>query len=61
MLCNELFTVEQDAAYLKVSTKTIRRLIKNEEILASKVGGCWRIRQLDIEEYLKRKCNIMEV
>lgn len=57
---NEMLTVEQTANYLKVSTKTIRRLIKGEEILASKVGGCWRIRQLDIEEYLKRKSNIME-
>ncbi len=57
---SEILTVEQTAVYLKVSTKTIRRLIKSEEIVASKVGGCWRIKQVDIEEYLKRKSNIME-
>lgn len=57
---SEMLTVEQTAVYLKVSTKTIRRLIKSEEIVASKVGGCWRIKQVDIEEYLKRKSNIME-
>lgn len=57
---SEILTVEQAANYLKVSTKTIHRLIKSEEILASKVGGCWRIRQIDIEEYLKRKCNVTE-
>lgn len=57
---SEILTVEQTANYLKVSTKTIRRLIKSEEIIASKVSGCWRIRQVDIEEYLKRKCNVME-
>ncbi len=57
---SEILTVEQTAVYLKLSTKTIRRLIKSEEIVASKVGGCCRIKQVDIVEYLKRKSNIME-
>lgn len=58
---DELYTVEQTATYLKVSTKTIRRLIKSEKIIASKVGGRWRIKKSDIEEYLGRTSNIVEV
>ncbi len=58
---DELYTVEQAAIYLKVSTKTIRRLIKNEKIIASKVGGRWRIKKSDIEKYLGQTSNIMEV
>ncbi|MBE5887059.1 MAG: helix-turn-helix domain-containing protein [Lachnospiraceae bacterium] len=58
---DELYTVEQAAIYLKVSTKTIRRLIKNEKIIASKVGGRWRIKKSDIEGYLGQTSNIVEV
>lgn len=52
-----LFTIEQTAIYLKVSTKTIRRLINQNELIAFKVGRCWRIRQGDIELYLNRNRN----
>lgn len=58
---DELYTVEQAAIYLKVSTKTIRRLIKSGKIIASKVGGRWRIKNSDIEEYLGQTSNIVEV
>lgn len=58
---DELYTVEQAAEYLKVSSKTIRRLIKSEKLLASKVGGAWRIRKNDIENYLDKTRNKTEV
>ncbi|MDD3049444.1 MAG: helix-turn-helix domain-containing protein [Bacilli bacterium] len=58
---DELYTVEQAAEYLKVSSKTIRRLIKSEKLLASKVGGAWRIRKNDIENYLDETRNKTEV
>lgn len=57
---DELYTVEQAAKYLKVSTKTIRRLIKADKLLASKVGGAWRIRKIDIEKYLSETRNGVE-
>ncbi len=56
-----LYTVEQVADYLKVSTKTVRRLIKSNKILASKVGGVWRIKMVDIERYLNATRNTREV
>ncbi len=54
----ELLTVAQTAEYLKVSDKTIRRLIKNGQLQASKIGNrSWRIRACDIENYVIAKSN----
>lgn len=55
---SEILTIAQTAEYLKVSEKTVRRLIKYGDIVASKVGERnWRIRKQDIEEYLKNNTN----
>ena len=55
---NELLTVSQVAEYLQISEKTIRRLIANGKIKASKVGGrAWRIKESDIEHYLNENTN----
>jgi len=55
---NELLTVSQAANYLKISEKTVRRLINNQKLLASKVGDrSWRIKESDIEDYLQTHSN----
>ncbi len=56
-MSNELFTVAQAAEYLKVCDKTIRRLIKKNTIIASRVGHSWRIKQEDIDSYLRNNTN----
>ena len=49
---NELLTVSQAAEYLKLSEKTVRRLISDRKILAAKVSNrSWRIKESDIEAY----------
>lgn len=48
----EIYTISQTAKYLKVSDKTVRRLIERNELPASKVGRSWRITVEDIEKYL---------
>lgn len=49
-MSDEIFTVLQAAQYLKVSEKTIRRLIKSKKLTASRVGSrSLRIRQNDID------------
>ena len=54
----ELFTVAQAAEYLKVCDKTVRRLISNNKLIASKVGDrAWRIRKDDIDLYLSEHTN----
>ena len=57
-MSNDLLTVSQVAEYLQISEKTVRRLIANGEIKASKVGGrSWRIKKSDIEQYLNANTN----
>ena len=55
---NDILTVSQVAEYLQISEKTVRRLIANGELTASKVGGrSWRIKGTDIEQYLDANTN----
>ena len=56
-MSDEIFTVLQAAQYLKVSEKTIRRLIKSKKLTASRVGSRSRIRQNDIDQYLANHTN----
>lgn len=49
----ELLTVSQTAQYLKLSEKTVRRMIGNGSLPASKVTNrSWRIRSCDIDDYV---------
>lgn len=55
---DELYTVAQTAQYLQLCEKTVRRLIKSQKILASKVGErSLRIRKADIDNYLADNIN----
>ena len=57
-MSDEIFTVLQAAQYLKVSEKTIRRLIKSKKLTASRVGSLsLRIRQNDIDQNLANHTN----
>lgn len=57
-MSGELYTVSEAAQYLKLSTKTVLRLISDKKILASKVSDrSWRIKASDIDEYLKNNAN----
>lgn len=54
----ELLTVSQTAQYLQLSEKTIRRMIGNGSLPASKLANrSWRIRSRDIDEYVTSLSN----
>lgn len=54
----ELLTVAQTATYLKLSEKTVRRLIGSGLLRASKLSNrSWRIRACDIDEYVSSTSN----
>lgn len=54
----ELYTVSQTAKYLQLSEKTVRRLIGNGSLPASKLASrAWRIRFCDIEKYVEITSN----
>ena len=53
-----LLTVSQTADYLQLSEKTVRKLIKQGELRASKLGNhSWRVRSQDIDNYVASSFN----
>ncbi len=51
----ELFTVEEVAQILDVHTRTVRRYIKEEKLIAAKVGGQWRIEQENLKKFMNNE------
>jgi len=51
----ELMTLGEVATYLRVTEKTIYRLLKQNSIPASKVGHQWRFDKPTIDEWLQQK------
>ena len=50
----EVYTLQETAAILKVTTRTVRNWIKKGLIRASKLGRIWRIRREEIDRLLRR-------
>jgi len=49
----EILTIKEVAAYLKLTEKTTYRLVLNDKIPGFKIGGSWRFRKVEIEEWIK--------
>src|SRR5690348_4395804 len=50
-----LLTSDEVAAYLRVDVVTIRRLVNRGELPAYRMGGEYRFRRQELEEYLQRQ------
>lgn len=48
-------TTEEVLAYLKVTSRTIYRLIRIGELPAVRIGRQWRIRRTDLDSWLNRR------
>lgn len=48
-------TVAEVAAELRVSTMTVYRLIKSDQLAATRIGKSLRIRRGDVDRYLERR------
>lgn len=46
-------TVDEVADYLRLSAKTIRRMIQQKELPSLRVGGSIRIARQDLEKYME--------
>ena len=58
---DEILTVKQTADYLKLSVKSVHKLIKEKRLLASIIGPrSWRIKKTDIEAFLIANANLSE-
>ena len=55
---SDLLTISQTAKYLQLSEKTIRRLISDNRLPASKISNrTWRIKTSDIDDYVTANSN----
>jgi excisionase family DNA binding protein len=48
-------TTEEVLAYLKITPRTIYRLIRNGELPAVRIGRQWRFRRNDLDAWLERQ------
>lgn len=51
----DIFTVQEAAEYLTVSTKTVYKLIQNEELKSLKIGSRYKISAKDLSQYVESK------
>jgi excisionase family DNA binding protein len=51
----EICTLDEVAAYLKVGKRTVYRLAAAKKIPAFKVGGTWRFRRQEIDQWIERQ------
>jgi len=53
-----LMTLDEVAAYLRLSKDTVYRMAQSGRIPASKVGTQWRFRQSDVDAWLEQNKNV---
>lgn len=52
MTAEQVFTIEEAARILKVSVSTIRRMIDEKQLDATKVRGQWRVKKASVDKHL---------
>ena len=52
---DEILTLKEVAEYLKLAEKTAYRLAAEGKLPGFKVGGSWRFRKVDIEQWIEEK------
>lgn len=50
-----LLTLDEAAALLQVSKRTLQRMIKIRELPAFKVGGQWRLRETQLRQWVEER------
>ena len=50
---DDVLTLKDVAEYLKVTDRTIYRMVADRKIPAFKVGGSWRFRLVEIDRWIK--------
>lgn len=52
---SDIMTIKEVADYLKLNEKTAYRLVLDGKIPGFKVGGSWRFRKSQIEEWIREQ------
>ena len=51
-MSDEILTIKEVADYLKVAEKTIYRLVGSKKLPGFKVGGIWRFRKSEVDNWI---------
>jgi excisionase family DNA binding protein len=54
-MSNKILTIQEVATYLKLNEKTAYRLVGEGKLPGFKVGGSWRFRQTELEEWITQQ------
>lgn len=54
-MADEIITIQELAIYLKLNEKTAYRLASESKLPGFKVGGSWRFKRVDIEQWIEDK------
>lgn len=54
-MTKQFLSIKDAADYLGVDYKTVYRLVRSGELPAGKIGGVYRIRQIDLEQFFERQ------
>lgn len=56
-MVDQILTLKEVAAYLKLAEKTAYRLASEGKLPGFKVGGSWRFKREDLEAWIKQQSN----
>ena len=54
-MSDEIMTIRELAVFLKIKEKTAYKLVADGKLPGFKVGGAWRFKRDDLEEWIKRQ------
>lgn len=52
---DEILTIDEVAAYLKAGKRTVYRLASSGQIPAFKLGGTWRFRRAELDQWIANR------
>ena len=52
---SDILTIKEVAAFLKVNERTVYRLAASKKIPAFKVGGSWRFKKEQIDQWINQQ------
>ncbi len=53
LLRDRLFTIQEAAEFLRLSTRTVRNYVKRREIKGKIIGKQWRFRRADLDAFFE--------
>ncbi|PSV44877.1 methylation-associated defense system helix-turn-helix domain-containing protein MAD1 [Photobacterium indicum] len=57
-MVDQILTLKEVAAYLKLAEKTAYRLVSEGKLPGFKVGGSWRFKREDLDAWIAQQKNV---